>query len=182
MELAAVERGVDDAGGGRADGLGEVQDDHAAVDELHARVLIEAGIAALQSVVGRDKSAILEDRIGVVGHLFVRCTDVRGAGVAPRVEAAEVAAPKDHGLSRPAHVPSDIGAGESADAHAVLDDGAELHARLAGHVPAHAGLRAGHVKVAESPSVPDDGGEIRVAPPRCPPVDGLEAFLWSAFI
>lgn len=177
MQELAREIAINRAGGRRAVRLREVHHDEPAASELDAGVALELRIADLQRVVRADQRAILEHGIRRGGHGLVVRADVHGAGIAPHIQAHEVAAPEKNRFVRSPDMRHHARTGEAPEPHAILHDGREGDAFLARHVPAHATFRASAIETAESPAIPARRRVRRIAPPRPPPIHALEPSL-----
>ena len=174
MQKLAREVAINCAGGRSALGLREVQHHETTVLEQNPRVALEPGVTDLQRVIHPDEGAIFKHRIGCGGHGLVVCPNINRPGIAPNIEAHEIRASEQNRLARAANVRHHAGAGETSQAHAILNHRRECHPRLAGHVPAQAPLRSRAIEAAKNPTVPTRCRVRRVAAPWPPPINAFQ--------
>ena len=166
-------------------GLGEIQHDHAAVDELGPGTM--AGIGQGDRVVGMDQRAIFKNDVRMFGH---RLLPSAHAGPPPYRPPSRVPGNSNAEIrsARPAHGGIGHAAAKcSARSYAVLDHHGETFAALIGQIEEEASVATGHVQIAERPTIPDDAGKrllvVAVRPMLvrrtdwAPPVPALEPLL-----
>jgi hypothetical protein len=81
LEVATVLHALDNAVGGSAVGLREVQGDETAVFDADVTESGEAVVARFQSALGADHSAALKEYIGTIRHGRVFHAHVGGGGI-----------------------------------------------------------------------------------------------------
>jgi hypothetical protein len=177
---------LDDAVGGGALRLGEVEGDQLAAGQLHAREGGKPEVAPLQRALGAHQRAILEEDIWPRRALVVLHARVGGRRVAPPVEGAQPTASEEDRLVGAREAVGHPAAERPPDADAILDHHAE-RLRAVGGVEEEAAVAPGGVEVAQAPAIPDDGRErllgvlgrppLRVGADVAPPVVALEALL-----